>query len=102
MDHGPLDLGLAVVLALDHRGVEGIDEVGLALEFLDRGVVEQGGVDVALDAGVDDEGVDGHEIFPGWYRKRIRGRSQVTGLDGGMAISVVRCGDRVGPDATSR
>ena len=56
------DLDLAVGLALDDRGVVGVDEPGLGVEGVDRVVVAQGVRNVAVDARVGEEGVDGHEV----------------------------------------
>ena len=54
------ELALPFDLALDHRGVVGIDQVGLGVQRLHRGVVGLGVVDVVVDADEGEEGVDGH------------------------------------------
>jgi hypothetical protein len=63
------DLDLAVVAALDHRGVVGVDQPGLGVQVLDQLVVRSGIGHVGVHPDIGHERVDGHAPPSRWLHR---------------------------------
>jgi len=72
------DLDLAVRLALNDGRVVCVDQTGLGVQVVDRVVVGQRVFDFGVDAGIRDEGVNGHcgSSFSG-HQLQLTGRVQI-------------------------